>query len=73
MAVTQEMSDGKKNLNNVTLSGEEKLLCLDGDRALEQASQRGYGVSFSRAIQTPPRRGPVQPSLGEPVLAGGLD
>ena len=33
----------------------------------------GCGVSFSGDIQDPPGRGPVQPALGDPASAGGLD
>ncbi|PKU32536.1 hypothetical protein llap_17159 [Limosa lapponica baueri] len=50
---------------------EEKLLSCEGGRALEQAAQRGCGVSFSGDIQTPPGFVPVQPALGDPALAGG--
>ena len=38
------------------------------DGALEQAAQGGCGVSLSGDIQ-----GPVQPAVGDPASAGGLD
>jgi len=37
------------------------------------AAQGGCGVSFSRDIQDPRGQGPVQPSVGDPASAGGLD
>ena len=40
---------------------------------MEQAAHGGCGVSFSGDIQNPPGRGPVQPALGDPALAEGLD
>ena len=52
---------------------EEELLPSEGDGALDQAAQEGCGVSFSGDIQNPPGRGPVQPAVGDPALAGGLD
>ena len=52
---------------------EEELLPSEGDGALEQAAQGGYGVSFSGDIPDPPGQGPVQPAVGDPALAGGLD
>ena len=45
----------------------------EGDGALEQAAQGGCGVSFSGDIQDPPGQGPVQPTVGDPASAGGLD
>ena len=52
---------------------EEELLHSEGDGTLEQAAEGGCGVSFSGDILDPPGRGPVQPALGDPALAGGLD
>jgi len=50
---------------------EEERLPSEGDGALEQAAQGGSGVSFSGDIQDPPGRGPVQPTVGDPVQQGG--
>ena len=52
---------------------EEELLPSEGDGALEQAAQGVCGVSFSRDIQDPPGQGPLQPAVGDPDSAGGLD
>ena len=52
---------------------EEELLHFEGDGALEQVAQRGGGISFSGDTQNQPGQGPVQPAVGEPALAGGLD
>jgi len=52
---------------------EEELLPSEGDGALGQAAQGGCGVSFSGDIPAPPGQGPVQPGLGDPASAGGLD
>ena len=49
---------------------EEELLHSEGDRALKQAAQRGWGVSFSGDIQNPPGHGPVHAALGDPALTG---
>jgi len=43
------------------------------DRALEQAAQGGCGVSFSGDIQDLTGQGPVQPAVGDPASAEGLD
>ena len=52
---------------------EEELLPSEGDGALEQVAQGGCGVSFSGDIQDPPGQVPVQPAVGDPASAGGLD
>jgi len=52
---------------------EEELLDFEGEGALEQVAQRGHGFSFSGDIQDPPGQGPLQPAVGDPALAGGLD
>ena len=52
---------------------EEELLSSEGDGALEQAAQGGCGVSFSGDIQDLPGQGPLQPTVGDPALAGSLD
>jgi len=36
-------------------------------------AQGGCGVSFSGDIQDPPGQGPLQPTVGDPASAGGLD
>ncbi|GAB0181584.1 mitochondrial enolase superfamily member 1 [Grus japonensis] len=46
---------------------------FESDQALEQAAQRGCGVSFSGDIQNPPGCNPVQHAVGDPALAGVLD
>jgi len=45
----------------------------EGDGALAQAAQGGCGISFSGDIQDLPGQGPVQPAVGDPASAGGLD
>ena len=60
-----------KRLDALRRNAEKKLHSKDG--ALEQVDQGGCGVSFSGDIQDPPGRGPVQPAVGDPALAGGLD
>jgi len=39
----------------------------------KQAAQGGCGVSFSGDIQDPPGQAPMQPAVGDPASAGGLD
>jgi len=52
---------------------EEELLPSEGHGALEQSAQGGCGVSFSGDIQDLPGQGPLQPTVGDPASAGGLD
>jgi len=52
---------------------EEELLHSEGDGALEQVAQRGSEICFSGDIQDPPGGSPVQPAVGAPASAGGLD
>jgi len=52
---------------------EEELLYFEGVQLLDQVAQRGGGFSFAGDIQDPPGQGPVQPAVGDPALAGGLD
>ena len=49
---------------------EEELLPSEGDGALAQVAQGGCGVSFSGDIPDPPGQGPLQPTVGDPALAG---
>jgi len=60
-------------MENFPEEHEEELLYFEGDGALEQDAQRGCKISFPGDIQNPPGRHPVQPVLGEPALAGGLE
>jgi len=57
----------------VSAEHEEEFLPSEGDGALAQGAQGGCGLSFSADIQDPPGQGPVQPALGDPASAGGLD
>jgi len=52
---------------------EEERIYFEDDRALEQAAQRVCGFSCSGDTQNPPGHSSVQPALGEPALAKGLD
>ena len=52
---------------------EEELLYFKDDGALEQAAQGGCGVSFFGDTQNLPGRSPVQPAVGDPGSAVGLD
>ena len=64
---------GQTKAQEVPSEHEEEILPFEGDGALELAAQGGGGVSFSGDFQDPPGRGPVQPAVGDPTLAGGLD
>jgi len=57
----------------IPVGHKEELLYSEGDGALEQVARRGCGVSFSRPSENLPGRGPVQPAVGDPASAGGLD
>ena len=45
----------------------------EAEQVPEQAAQWGCGVSFSGDLQDLPGCGAVQPALGDPASAGGLD
>ena len=64
---------GATEAQEVPSEHEEELLPSEGDGALEQAAQGSCGLSFSGDIQDPPGQGPVQPAVGDPVVAGALD
>jgi len=46
---------------------------VPSNRTRGKAVQGGCGVSFSGDIQDPPGQGPVQPAVGDPASARGLD
>jgi len=46
-------------------AGSRRALCPEGHRQEE--------TRISRDIQDPPGQGPVQPAVGDPASAGGLD
>jgi len=50
----------------------KKNFFTQSDRALEQAAQGDCGFSFSRDIQNPPGRCPVQPALGGTAFSRGI-
>ncbi|KAK4827053.1 hypothetical protein QYF61_013237 [Mycteria americana] len=56
-----------KNRIILLLSTIRKLLYREGDQALSQAAQRGYGFSIIGDIQKPSGRGPGQPALGTKI------
>jgi len=62
---------GKRKQRQFHLNMRENL--FEGDGALEQVAQGGCGFFFSGNIQNLPGCGPVQPAVGDPALAGGLD
>ena len=70
--LVDSVSLGKSLRNGETvLLHKGELLPSEGDGALAQAAQGGWGVSFSGDIPAPPGRGAVQPALGDPAWAGG--
>ena len=61
-------------VEDIPSEDEEELLPSESDGALEQVAQRGCEFSYySGDIQEPLGRGPLQPALDDPALAGGLD
>jgi len=68
MAVTN-----KTEAQEVPSEHEEEFIHSEGDRALEQAAQGDCGISFSGDIQDPPGQGLLQPTVGDPASARGLD
>ena len=74
-AIQQTSSDYTINVKSEYFPSEheEELLPSEGDGALEQAAQGGCGVSFSGDIQDLPGQDPVQPAVGDPASARGLD
>jgi len=64
--VFSKLFKGEKILCRILLLFEhkEELLYGKGDRALEQAAQRGCGASFSGHTQDLAGHFPVQPSIG---------
>jgi len=73
---TQQQDKGQwaqTETQEVPSEHEEELLPSEGDGALEQASQGGCEVSFSGDIQDLPGQDPVQPAVGDPASAEGLD
>ena len=69
----QRQDKGQWTQTEAPSEHEEELLHSEGDGALEQAVQGGCGVSFSGDIQDPTGQGPLQPTIGDPASAGGLD
>lgn len=49
---------------------EKKILYYEGNRAQEQATKRGCGASFFGDSQVPSEHLSMQPTVGEPALAG---
>jgi len=75
-SVAQRQDKGQRaqtEAQEVLSEHEEELLPSEGDGALAQAAQGGCGVSFSGDIQDLPGQVPVQPAVGDPASAGGLD
>jgi len=71
--VTRQGQWAQTEAEEVPAEHEEELLPSEGDGALEQVAQECCGFSFSGDIQDLPGQGPVQPAVGDPDSAGGLD
>lgn len=65
--------DRHKHTQEVPGEYEKTILCCEGDRAVEQVTLRGYGISFSGNIQNPPGCHPAQCAPGDPAWQGELD
>lgn len=63
-AATTQVAMGTNGTQQDPSEHSEKLLYCEGDRAPEQAAQRGCGISFSRDIQNPPGCFSGQPGVG---------
>jgi len=58
---------------HLIISGRQYLERITDHGALEQVAQGGCGVSFSGDIQDSPGQGPLQPTVGDPASARGLE
>ena len=70
---TGQGQQAQTEADEVLSEHEEELLPSEGDGALAQAAQRSWRFSFSGDIPDLPGQGPVQPAVGDPASAGGLD